>query len=338
MKRTSVVILNWNGAALLRRYLPIVVATSVSQDVDVVVADNASSDDSLVVLQTEFPTVKVIALDRNYGFAGGYNRALAQIDSEYVVLLNSDVATTPSWLIPLVSLMDSDNSIAACSPKILDDKCRSRFEYAGAAGGYIDWLGYPFCRGRIMDTVEEDNGQYNDDVDVLWGSGAALMVRRGEYIACGGLDEDFFAHQEEIDMCWRMRNRGNRVVACGSSGVYHLGGATLNSANPRKTYLNFRNSLTMMVKNYNSRLWPFVILFRLVLDGVAGLKFVAGGKFAHCWAIVRAHWAFFFSITSAIRKRCALKKGRSRSLVPEVKRYSLIVNYYLRGRKLFSQL
>lgn len=338
MKRVSVVILNWNGASLLRRYLPTVVSTSEADDVDVVVADNASSDESLDVLRNEFPSVKVVVLDQNYGFAGGYNRALAQIDSEYVVLLNSDVATTPQWLRPLISILDSDSSVVAVSPKILDDKRHTHFEYAGAAGGFIDWLGYPFCRGRLMDTVEEDIGQYNDDVDVLWGSGAALMVRRKEYIDCGGLDEDFFAHQEEIDMCWRMCNRRKRVVACGSSSVFHLGGATLNSANPQKTYLNFRNSLTMMVKNYNSALWPLVIYLRLLLDGVAGLKFIAGGQFAHCWAIVRAHWAFFSSLRRTLRKRRALKAGRSRSLDPEVKRYSLLVNYYLRGKKHYSLL
>lgn len=336
MKRLAVVILNWNGAQLLRKYLPSVVATSSSPDVEVIVADNASSDDSLNILSRDFPEVRTIVLDRNYGFAGGYNRAIAQLDCEYVLLLNSDVATTPGWTRPLLRLMDSDSSIAACAPKLLDDKRHSHFEYAGAAGGYIDWLGYPFCRGRVMDDVEADSGQYNDNADALWVSGAALMVRRNVYVDCGGLDEDFFAHMEEIDLCWRMRNRNMRIVACGESQVFHLGGATLNSSNPRKTYLNFRNNLTMLVKNYNSHLWPLVLFLRLLLDGVAGAKFIVDGKISFCWAIVRAHWSFFASFVSALRKRSALKPFRTKQLPHEVKRYSILLRYYLMGKKIYT--
>lgn len=336
MKRLAVVILNWNGEALLRKYLPVVAATTISDDVELVVADNASTDGSLAYLEEEFPDVRTIVLDQNYGFAGGYNRAIAQLDNEYVLLLNSDVATTTGWTDNLIQLMDSDTYIAACAPKLLDDKRHSHFEYAGAAGGFIDWLGYPFCRGRIMDDIEADNGQYDDNADVLWVSGAALMVRRQAYIDCGGLDEDFFAHMEEIDLCWRLRNRGMRIVACGESRVYHLGGATLNSSNPRKTYLNFRNNLTMLVKNYNNFSWPLVLFMRLLLDGVAGVKFIIDGKKDFCWAIVRAHWSFFGSFKAALSKRKALAPYRTTALPQEVKRYSILLHYYLKRQTTYK--
>ena len=331
MKRLAVVILNWNGANLLRHYLPIVVATTQSADTDVIVADNASTDESIQLLNEQFPDIRVVQLDNNYGFAGGYNRAISQIDYEYVLLLNSDVATTQGWTSPLIALMDSDPNIAACAPKILDDKRHTHFEYAGAAGGYIDYLGYPFCRGRIMNTVEPDNGQYNTNANVLWVSGAALMIRRSLYMQYGGLDEDFFAHMEEIDLCWRLRNANYRIVACGSSTVYHLGGATLSNTNPHKTYLNFRNNLIMMVKNYNSTPQLVLSLFcRLILDGIAGLMFICKGQWRFCWAIVRAHWAFFASAKQTKTKRNQLAPHRTPTLPAEVKRYSIVVRYYIK--------
>ncbi len=336
MKRLAVVILNWNGSQLLRHYLPIVLSTTQSDEVEVIVADNASTDDSLQLLRSDFPDVRTIVLDQNYGFAGGYNKVIAQLDHEYVLLLNSDVATTSNWTRPLINLMDEDSNIAACAPKILDDKRKSHFEYAGAAGGFIDWLGYPFCRGRLMDYIEPDNGQYNNNISALWVSGAALLIRRKLYLECGGLDEDFFAHMEEIDLCWRLRNMGYNIVSCGQSAVYHLGGATLSSTNPRKTYLNFRNNLIMMVKNYNSSLWSLVILCRLLLDGVAGLMFVAKGQWRFCWAIVKAHWAFFGTIVTTLGKRKMLRAHRTSQLPSEVKRYSLILRYYLFGKKIYE--
>lgn len=341
MQKTAVVILNWNGRELLRRYLPSVLAGSVADGgVDVIVADNASTDGSVAMLQSEFPSVGIIELDRNYGFAEGYNRALALLDHEYVVLLNSDVATPAGWLQPLVHLLDSDRFVGACAPKLMDDKNHALFEYAGAAGGYIDRFGYPFCRGRVMDVVEADEGQYDSDADALWVSGAALAVRRKLYCEAGGLDSDFFAHMEEIDFCWRLRNMGWRVVACcgGGAKVFHLGGATLSSANPRKTYLNFRNNLTMLVKNYNGRAWWCVVLARLILDGAAGAKFLLGGKGAFCAAVVKAHWSFFGSLRSTLRKRAQLKKGRNRTLVPEVARFCMPWRFYALGRKTFSSL
>ncbi|MGN0011298.1 MAG: glycosyltransferase family 2 protein [Marinilabiliaceae bacterium] len=339
--KTAVVILNWNGKELMRRYLPAVIENSeAAGGVDVVVADNASADGSLDMLRQEFPQVTVIALDQNYGFAEGYNRALRQLPHEYVVLLNSDVAPAPGWLAPLVALLDGDASVGACGPKLLDDKAHEMFEYAGAAGGFIDRFGYPFCRGRVLDRVEKDSGQYDSDADVLWVSGAALMLRRELYCAAGGLDSDFFAHMEEIDLCWRLRNMGLRIVACCGSGakVYHLGGATLSSANPRKAYLNFRNNLTMLVKNYNGRMWWAVVFFRLVLDGVAGAKYLLSGQGAFCAAIVRAHWSFFGTLRRSLAKRAALKAGRGRELVPEVRPYSMLWRFFALGRKTFSRM
>lgn len=336
MNRTAVIILNWNGRQLLERYLPQVIAST--SGADIIVADNASTDGSQELLRQNFPQIQIIQLDRNHGFAGGYNRAIEQVEHEYVVLLNSDVAPAPGWLDPLVSLMDRHTMLAACAPKIKDDKQHDAFEYAGAAGGYIDWLGYPFCRGRIMDNIETDCGQYNDTVSALWVSGAALLVRRSAYLECGGLDESFFAHMEEIDLCWRLRNRGYEIAACGSSEVYHLGGATLNKSNPRKTYLNFRNNLRMLIKNYNSHIWPLVLFLRLMLDGVAGIKFLAEGKPRFCFAIVRAHWHIFARMGRLLRQRNKLRRSRVNILPPEVRKYSLIWRHYALGETTFTNI
>lgn len=340
MNRTAVVILNWNGRGLMRHYLPSVVRTSTAPGgVDVVVADNASTDGSLEMLRREFPAVRIVALDRNYGFAEGYNRALAELDNELVVLLNSDVEPAEGWLEPLVRLMDSDGRIGACGPTLLDDRDRRRFEYAGAAGGFIDALGYPFCRGRVLETVEEDRGQYAAPADCLWVSGAALMTRRALYVATGGLDADFFAHMEEIDYCWRLRNGGWRVVAAGGeSRVFHLGGATLSNGNPRKTYLNFRNNLTMIVKNHASAAWWMVLLARMTLDGVAAARFLAVGEPRQLTAIARAHLHFWSRLGDALSKRRALRGGGGGELPAEVRRYSIVWRYYALRRKTFNTL
>lgn len=326
MRDIAVIILNWNGAALLRRYLPVVVANSPTADV--IVADNGSTDESLAVLANEFPLVRVIAFDMNYGFAEGYNRALRAVEHRYVVLLNSDVAPAENWLQPLRLLMEGDARIAACAPKILDDKRRTHFEYAGAAGGYVDGLCYPYCRGRVFDKIEEDCGQYDDDADVDWVSGAALMVRRSVYNEIGGLDATYFAHMEEIDFCLRLRNRGHRVVACGGSAVYHLGGATLDASNPRKTFLNFRNSLTTLVKNYRN--WGLILVPRLVLDGAAGVQFLLKGKPRHCWAIVRGHLAFYGRLAQTIAFRRSEKQYIKKRARHEP--FSIAVKHYLRLR------
>lgn len=264
--KISVVILNWNGASMLRKYLPSVIRCSEGSDAEIVVADNASTDDSLSVLQ-DFKTVRTIVLDRNYGFAEGYNLALKQIDSEYFLLLNSDVEIRQTgWLRPLLDYMDSHPDCAACQPKLMALREPGMFEYAGAAGGFLDRYGYPFCRGRILSTVEKDEGQYDTTADLLWATGAALMVRRLDYWNAGGLDGRFFAHMEEIDLCWRLRSMGRRIVCVPESKAYHLGGATLNQGNPRKTYLNYRNNLLMLYKNLPEKDLRHVMSVRTFLD------------------------------------------------------------------------
>lgn len=250
MNKVSVVILNWNGAEMLRRFLPSVLAGSAGEGIEVCVADNGSSDDSCRMLEQEFPAVRLIRLDRNYGFADGYNKAFEQVDAEYAVLLNSDVEVSPGWLTPMVEYMDLHPDVAACQPKLLDWKQKDRFEYAGAAGGFIDRYGYPFCRGRIFEVVEKDEGQYDAPISVFWATGAALFVRLDKYREVGGLDGRFFAHMEEIDLCWRLRSRGYKLFCLPESKVWHVGGATLKKENPRKTFLNFRNNLLMLYKTF----------------------------------------------------------------------------------------
>ena len=273
-KSLSIVILNWNGAAMLRRFLPSVIQESA----DIVVADNASTDDSVEVLKTEFPGVRIISLDKNYGFAEGYNRALQQVESDFYLLLNSDVEVTDGWLTPLLDFMVSHPECAACQPKLLAETARDTFEYAGACGGYIDRYGYPFCRGRLFETVEKDYGQYDDVAEVLWATGACLLIRRDDYWKVGGLDSRFFAHNEEIDLCWRLCNLGRKVYCVPQSKVFHVGGGTLPKGNPKKTFLNFRNNLTMLYKNLPESELAHVMMVRRVLDYVAALKMLIADK------------------------------------------------------------
>ena len=271
MMKVAIVILNWNGAAMMRRFLPSVIEHS-SDVADIIVADNDSKDDSLALLKAEFPTVHTIILDKNYGFAGGYNRALEQVDYEYYMLLNSDVEVTEGWMERLVDFMDANPEVAACQPKLRAEHSRDMFEYAGASGGYIDRYGYPFCRGRVFDTVEKDQGQYDDPCEVMWATGAALMIRREDYWRVGGLDARFFAHCEEIDLCWRLCNLGRKIYCVPQSVVYHVGGGTLPKGNPMKTFLNFRNNLTMLYKNLPEAELAHVMRVRRVLDYVAAVK------------------------------------------------------------------
>ena len=276
--KVSVIILNWNGAQMLRTYLPSVVKSIQSSafSVQLIVADNGSTDESLEVLAKEFPTVKTIVLDKNYGFAEGYNKAIEQVDSEYVVLLNSDVEVTDGWLTPLLDYMDAHPEVAAVQPKIRAWRQRDHFEHAGAAGGYLSWLGYPYCRGRRFGKVEQDHGQYDTIAEIDWTTGAAMCVRTRVYKECGGLDAAFFAHMEEIDLCWRMRNRGWKLACVPQSVVYHLGGGSLSYDNPRKTFLNFRNNLLMIYKN---RRFPWLVLIlRFFLDYAAAAMFLVTGK------------------------------------------------------------
>lgn len=331
MMKIAVVILNWNGRALLERYIPQVVESTTYAGADIIVADNASEDDSVLYMRSAWSVCKLILLEKNYGFAGGYNRAIAQLgDYDAVVLLNSDVAPAKGWLEPMVEIMETDETVVACGPKIKDDKDRKMFEYAGAAGGFVDMYGYPYCRGRVFEKVEEDLGQYDSNADCLWVSGAALMVRRKEYIECGGLDEEFFAHMEEIDLCWRLRNMGHRIVCVAESEVFHLGGATLNSANPRKTYLNFRNNLWMMIKNHTSKVWWLIIFIRMILDGVAGFKFVLSGQVSHCWAIIKAHIDMWRSLRKMLAKRREIQSNvREKGMLPEILQGSIVWKHYV---------
>ncbi len=336
--RTAVVVLNWNGRKLLEEFLPAVVENTPSSIADVVVADNASSDDSIEYLKKCFPSVKTVVLDSNYGFAGGYNRVLAQLDYEYCVLLNSDAAPAPGWLEPLIGFMDLHPDAACCVPKIKDYRNKERFEYAGAGGGFIDKFGYPFCRGRIMDNLEVDKGQYNSVLSLFWGSGAALMVRTKLYNQSGGLDNDFFAHMEEIDLCWRLKNRGYNIYQIPQSEVYHLGGGTLSQHNERKTYLNFRNNLFMIIKNDYSKFWWFKLFMRMVLDGVAALHFLAKREFHFFGAVVKAHLHFHANAPAYYKKRRALKPLAIVLHHPEIFPRSIVWSYFIRKRRTFNQL
>jgi GT2 family glycosyltransferase len=302
---TAIVILNYNGEKFLRQFLPSVLAHS--GDARVIVADNASTDSSLLVLKHEFPAVEVITFDQNYGFCGGYNRALKQISSDYYVLLNSDVEVSAGWLTPLIKLLDNDPSTAAVQPKILAWSQKDTFEYAGAGGGFLDALGYPFCRGRLFDVLEKDNGQYNDTREVFWASGACLVIRAGVYHTLGGLDEDFFAHMEEIDLCWRIHRVGQKVMYCGESTVFHVGAGTLSRSNPRKTYLNFRNGLALLFKNLPAFALLWKLPVRMLLDYVAALQFLLKGESQHARAVMRAHGHFMSALPSLSQKRRDLR-------------------------------
>lgn len=306
MTKTAVVILNYNGEKFLREFLPSVI--EYSGDAKIIVADNASTDLSVDVLKQKFPTVELIQLTNNYGFCGGYNRALKQVEAEYYVLLNSDVEVTPGWLDPIVSLLDENPSIAAAQPKILAYNEKQKFEYAGAGGGFIDSLGYPFCRGRVFDVTEKDLGQYDDGREIFWATGACLFIRSKVYHALEGLDEDFFAHMEEIDLCWKIQRAGYKVFYCGASHVFHVGGGTLSKSNPRKTYYNFRNGLSLVYKHWSTRTLIWKLPLRILLDYVAALKFLISGKAGDARAVVRAHYHFGKKFSRNQAKRKALKK------------------------------
>ena len=329
-KRVAVIILNWNGEKLLREFLPSVVKNTNTDLGRVVVVDNHSTDGSWRCLEQEFPDVERVLFEDNFGFAGGYNRAIEMIKAEYVVLLNSDVEVAPGWLEPLVAVLDRDERVAAVQPKILAYRDKKMFEYAGAAGGYIDYLGFPFCRGRVMDTTEQDYGQYDDEVDVFWATGASLCIRRDVYRAAGGLDEAFFAHMEEIDLCWRIHLAGYRIAVVPQSTVYHLGGASLDAANPRKTYLNFRNNLLMLHKNLPCKEGKKTLFVRRLYDTLAFVRFALLGQFSHARAILRAHNDF-----RQMRKRYTeFPNTDLLKTFPESRR-NITIDYFLKGKKRF---
>ena len=337
-KKVAIVILNWNGAALMERFLPSVVRYSPEEMAEVVVADNGSTDDSLALLAEKFPSVRVVRFAQNYGFAEGYNRALQQIDTPYAVLLNSDVEVTPGWLEAPLRRLEASPEVAAVQPKLLAERARDQFEYAGAAGGFMDKYGYPFCRGRIFQEIETDRGQYDAEADILWATGACLFVRTEVYRAVGGLDAKFFAHQEEIDMCWRMRARGYRLVCTPESVVYHVGGGTLNAESPRKTFLNFRNNLLMLYKNLPEKELHRVMRLRFWLDYLAALKFLLEGHPANARAVREARREFHrlvpeYRETRIVNQQLAVVKE-----IPELKSFSLLWQFYVRGKKHYGQL
>lgn len=338
MEKVAIVILNWNGEKMLKEYLPSVLRYS-RDEATVYVADNASTDDSLSLLRQHFPEVKLIVLDKNWGFAEGYNKALRQIEAEYYLLLNSDIEVTHHWLTPMIEYLDSHPDVAACQPKLLSMIDKDRFEYAGASGGYLDTFGYPFCRGRVFDTVEEDNGQYDNLADVLWASGAALMIRSKDYWDVDGLDARFFAHNEEIDLCWRLRIKGRRIVCVPESYVYHVGGGTLPKGNPMKTFLNFRNNLTMLYKCLPEEDLKKVMRWRWWLDYIAAWEMLLlkrnVGDFK---AVYRARKAFKLWRKDFEADRQRIQASRVERKVPERKGFSLLWQYYVKGREAFSTL
>ena len=330
---TAVVILNWNGKHMMEKFLPSVTANT-SGDAEVIIADNGSTDDSIEFLHTHYPNLRIIQLDQNYGFAEGYNRALAQIEADYYVLLNDDVEVTPHWVEPVIEQMQQNPLTAICQPKLLMYDQRDTFEYAGAAGGFIDRYGYPFCRGRLFDVVEKDHGQYDDPCEIFWASGAAMFVRADVWHQLGGLDGDFFAHMEEIDFCWRAKNKGYRVEYCPKSAIYHVGGGTLPKSNPRKTFLNFRNNLSMLYKNLPAGRRTRVLAFRLLLDYVAAFKFLLERKPKEFHAVFEAHREYRKRKPSLRQKRAAQQPHE----VSCVYQGHILIDFYLRGKKRFSQL
>ena len=327
MKEIAVVILNWNGKELLQKFLPAVVQHS--NQAQIYVIDNASTDDSVAFLQTNFPEVHLIQNQQNLGYAGGYNQGLKQVKEPIYCLINSDVLVTENWLAPILKLLGEQPEIGIVQPKILDYKRQNYFEYAGAAGGFIDAYGFPFCRGRVFDTIEKDEGQYNDITPVFWASGACFFVRKSVFEQLNGFDTLFFAHQEEIDFCWRAHIHNIQVYYCGFSTVYHVGGATLSNGNPKKTFLNFRNSLLMLYKNRPKKGKFINIFMRLSLDGLAGIHFLLKGKPQHCWAIVRSHFSFYRLISQSAVNPNAIKYYRVKSVV---------WTYFIRRKKTFLQI
>jgi GT2 family glycosyltransferase len=330
----AVVILNWNGKDFLEKFLPGVIEHS--QGATIYVADNASSDHSVAFVAENFPEVKRIQNPENGGFAKGYNDALKQIDAKYYLLLNSDIEVTANWLLPLIEVM-KDPSVAGCQPKILSYSNKKQFEHAGAAGGFLDRNYYPFCRGRIMDQFEEDNGQYDWNIEIFWATGAALLIKAEVFHEAGGFDETFFAHMEEIDLCWRLKRKGYKFLAVPQSVVYHVGGGTLPYLSPKKSFLNFRNSLFMLIKNHEGLLFP-KLFYRLLLDGIAGLRFLFRGEFKHLLSIIKAHWTTFMQLNRLLKQRRTLKKVSSKTNFSGLYNGNILWARYIKKITKFSDL
>jgi GT2 family glycosyltransferase len=322
--KIAVVILNWNGKKLLEQFLPSVVQNS--PEATIYLADNASTDDSISFVSNHFPTVKIIKNEYNFGFAQGYNEALKNVETDIYALVNSDVEVTPNWLQPILETFKNEANTAIVQPKILDYKRKDYFEYAGAGGGFIDKYGYPFCRGRLFDTIEKDFGQFDDEREIFWASGACFFIRSSVYKELNGFDGDFFAHQEEIDLCWRAINKKYTIKYNGLSKIYHVGGATLNDENPKKTFLNFRNSLFMLTKNLPKENLFKIIFIRMLLDGIAGVRFLFQGKFAHLFAVFKAHFHYYHFINRNLNKRSEYQVNTY------FERNSIVYNYFIKKR------
>ncbi len=336
--KIAIVILNWNGQKLLAEFLPSVIRNSVSDDTGVFVADNCSSDNSVAFLKENFPEVGVIQLEENYGFAEGYNRALSHIDARYFVLLNSDVEVTPEWLTPCIEMLEADEKLAAVQPKILSFEKPHLFEYAGAAGGFIDLFGYPFCRGRILNRMEPDLGQYDTLLSIFWASGSSIFIKADAFKTAGGFDGDFWAHMEEIDLCWRLKNRGWQIACQPESVVFHLGGGTLSYDSPQKVYLNFRNNLFMLFKNLSRNRFHRIFIARMVLDGVAAFKFLFGFHFNSFLAVVRAHASFYRNLGKLMKKRKEQLKYAEVDNHPEIYGKSIMWKFFIQKKRKFSEL
>lgn len=327
--KVAVVILNYNGIHWLKKFLRDVVEKTTNAEV--IIADNASTDDSVNYVTNNFPSVKLILNKTNEGYAGGYNKALQQINAEYYVLLNSDVEVTKNWIAPIIELMDSDKSIAACQPKIKKYDDKASFEYAGASGGFLDKYGYPFCRGRVFETLEEDKGQYDDTSEVFWASGACLFLRAEAFYEVGGFDWDFFAHMEEIDLCWKLKNKGYKIMCEPKSSVFHVGGGTLSSGSTFKTYLNYRNNLLMLYKNLKPEKRFSTLFKRMLLDGISSFKFILSGKPQHVFYILKAHLKFYTLLST-------FKKKRPQSYQAKLFPKSIVYLYFVKRLKTYNQL
>lgn len=330
--KTAIVILNWNGRKLLEQFLPSIVNFNTN-DAEIYVADNASSDTSIDFVQKNFPTVKIVKNTSNGGYAKGYNDALQHIKADIYCLINSDIEVTENWLPPILNVFNNEPNTAIIQPKLLDFKNKEKFEYAGAGGGFVDLLGYPYCRGRVFNHLETDNEQFNDITDIFWASGACFFIRSNVFHQLEGFDEDYFAHQEEIDLCWRTQNKGYDIKYVGTSTVYHVGGATLQESNPHKTYLNFRNSLFTVLKNAPAKLLLFTVFSRLILDGVAGLKFIIELRPIHSWSILKAHLSFYKNLIKFINKRRKLQRKTT-----YYQHKSVVWQHFILGKKTFKEL
>jgi GT2 family glycosyltransferase len=336
--KVAIVILNWNGKKLLEKFLPSVIETNY-KNIEFVVIDNDSSDDSVKFLKENYPQIAIVQNQKNFGFAGGYNEGLNSVEADYFMILNSDVEVPSNWLLPLVQMMEKDTQIGVVQPKIIWEVRKTHFEYAGAAGGFIDKWGYPFCRGRVFEILENDNQQYDSDLEVFWATGACMLIKADLFRKAQGFDTDFFAHMEEIDLCWRLKNMGYKIMCCARSVVYHYGGGTLPSDSPNKTYLNFRNSLIALIKNYHSTKVLLIIVIRFFMDFAALLKFVSDGDLKHAFAINRAHFAFLKSLPKSIEKRRQLKKLSSKTpSTSGVYGKSIVIEHFYRKTNVFSDL